>query len=100
MYLCSPGAPRAQGTLLGITCSYQPQFHILSKICDIKSHIKYEHLFGNVNEQKEVAQLFIQLLAVREDLTIQQQEDEQDQELQAYQRPLLLLDPVPCTLGI
>ena len=53
---------------------------ILSRIRDIKSHIKYEHLFGNVNEQKEVAQLYIQLLAVREDLIMQKQQDEQEQE--------------------
>ena len=46
----------------------------------MKRHIKYEHIFGNVHEKKEMAHLYIQLLAVREDLTMQQQEDEQEQE--------------------
>ena len=49
---------------------------IISKIGDIKSHIRYEHLFGNVNEQKDVAQLYIQLLSVRDDLLLQQEEQE------------------------
>ena len=51
---------------------------IMSRISDIKSHISYDHLFGDVKEQKDVAQLYIQLLAVRDDLLLHQ--DEQDQE--------------------
>ena len=44
------------------------------RISDIKSH---DHLFGDVGEQKNVAQPYIQLLAVRDDLVLCQ--DEQDQ---------------------
>jgi hypothetical protein len=73
-----------QGDLLCNLCkTYQDtQMHcmncevIISKIGDIKSHIRYEHLFGNVNEQKDVAQLYIQLLSVRDDLLLQQEEQE------------------------
>ena len=35
---------------------------ILSKFGKIKDHIKYEHVYGNIQEQKEVAQLFLQIL--------------------------------------
>ena len=57
---------------------------ILEKIPNLKSHIKYMHAFGIVEEQKELAQLFIHLLGVREemlqDLDDQEQENDYDDE--------------------
>ena len=38
------------------------------------------HIFGHVCKQKEVAQLYIQVLAVSKDLNMQQHEDEQGKE--------------------
>ena len=43
-----------------------------------KSHIKYEHAFGNVNEQGDMARLYLQLLKVREELLREQQDQDQD----------------------
>ena len=43
-----------------------------------KSHIRYEHVFGNVNEQGDMARLYLQLLKVREKLLREQQDQDQD----------------------
>ena len=42
------------------------------------SHIKYEHVYGNVSEQREISKLYIKLLHAREEM-IQDKED-QDQD--------------------
>ena len=53
---------------------------ILSKFGRIKVHIKYEHVNGNVQEQKEVAQLFLQILQIREELLEEQDKDPDDKD--------------------
>ena len=42
----------------------------------MKTHIIYKHIFGNVQEQKELARLYRDLLEVREEL-IQEQDDQE-----------------------
>ena len=46
-------------------------------------HIKYEHIFGSIEEQKGVAKLYVQLLKCREEL------------LSENANQGLRLDPVP-----
>ena len=44
---------------------------ILNNIDIQKEHIKYEHIFGTIEEQKEVAILYLQLVNCREELLLQ-----------------------------
>ena len=56
---------------------------ILSKFGRIKDHIKYEHVYGNIQEQKEVAPLFLQILRISEELLEEQDNvdpDDKDQD--------------------
>ena len=48
--------------------------NMLAKTYKIITHIKYEHMFCNVREQKELARLYIHLLEVREELIQDDQE--------------------------
>ena len=48
---------------------------ILARLCEIQSHMNYEHIFGNVNEQS-----FIKIVKVREDLFQEQEDNNLDQE--------------------
>ena len=43
---------------------------ILNNIDIQKEHIKYEHIFGTIEEQKEVAILYLQLVNCREELLL------------------------------
>ena len=65
---------------------------IISRMSDIKSHIKYEHIFGNIIEQRDVAQLYLQLLAVRDELLLQQEDQDQEPGL-----PAATTNAGPCT---
>ena len=55
---------------------------ILEKTHSMKKHISYEHIYGNVHQQKDIAQLYIVILKIREDLLQDQDKqghgDEQD----------------------
>ena len=42
------------------------------------SHIQYNHIYGSISEQKEIANMYLKLLQVREELLTDQ--DDQDQE--------------------
>ena len=60
---------------------------LLHKIKFNKEHIKYNHIYGSLEEQREVARLFLDLLKCREEFL---QEKEQDQDTDQG----LTMDPV------
>ena len=43
------------------------------------SHIKYEHIYANITEQRDIAQLYRKLLRRREEL-LEEHDDHDDQE--------------------
>ena len=53
---------------------------ILAKLGKIQDHIKYEHIYGDVHEQRVIAQLFLKIVKVREELLQEQDDQDQDQE--------------------
>ena len=53
---------------------------ILARLGEIQSHIKYEHIYGNVYEQRVIAWLFIEIVKVKEKLIKEQEDKDQDQE--------------------
>ena len=52
---------------------------ILARFGPIKRHMKYKHIFGQIQEQKEIAWLYTNLLSLREEL-LQEQDDQDDED--------------------
>ena len=77
---------------------------ILARLNHIERHIKNEHIFGQIQEQKEVAVLYKKLQSLRDDL-LKEKYDQDDGDDPDDEEDNLVCPPVayntgPCTSGI
>ena len=52
---------------------------IFEKIPTLSNHIKYEQIYGNITEQREIAQLYIQIMNKRTEIIDNKEKDDDNQ---------------------